>query len=127
VSALGEWTVLVSSHDIEDVERLADHVGIIERGQLRLNEKTDSLLGRFRSVELTGAPDGATAPPGALEWSRAGSLTRFVATDYAGENSERVWSQRYAGASLRTVPLTLREIFIVMARAGREAGKSTAA
>ena len=127
VSALGEWTVLVSSHDIEDVERLADHVGIIERGQLRLNEKTDSLLGRFRSVELTGAPDGATAPPGALEWNRAGSLTRFVATDYAGENSERAWSKRYAGASLRKVPLTLREILIVMARAGREAGKSTAA
>ncbi|MEJ1973156.1 MAG: ABC transporter ATP-binding protein [Lacunisphaera sp.] len=118
VSALGEWTVLVSSHDIEDVERLADNVGIIERGQLRLSEKTDSLLGRFRNVELTGAPDGATAPPGALEWNRAGNLTRFVATDYTGEASERAWRGRYPGVAFRTVPLTLREIFIVLAPRG---------
>jgi len=127
VSALGEWTVLVSSHDIEDVERLADQVGIIERGQLRLSEKTESLLGRFRSVELTGAAESASAPVGALEWNRAGSLTRFVATDYAGEASERGWGERYPAASVRALPMTLREIFIVLARAGRGENKSTAA
>ena len=127
VSALGEWTVLISSHDIEDVERLADHVGIIERGQLRLSERTEDLLGRFRSVELTGAPDGALAPPGALEWSRAGNLTRFVTTDYAGEASERAWRERYPGVNLRALPMTLREIFIVLARTGRTETRSTAA
>src|SRR3954462_14577290 len=38
VSDAGEWTVLVSSHDIEEVERLADHVGLLEDGRLRLSE-----------------------------------------------------------------------------------------
>ncbi len=127
VSSLGEWTVLVSSHDIEDVERLCDHVGILDQGKLRLSETTESLLGRFRSVELTDAPPNAMPPTGAIEWARSGNLTKFITSDYAGEASERTWRERYAGASLKVVPLTLREIFIAQARAGRGNGKVSAA
>src|SRR6185295_14148262 len=82
VSALGEWTVLVSSHDIEEVERLADQVALLDAGRLQLSEKTEALQGRFRRVEITGAPASATAAPGWLEWERAGSLTRFIETRY---------------------------------------------
>jgi ABC-2 type transport system ATP-binding protein len=127
VSALGEWTVLVSSHDIEDVERLCDHVGIIEQGRLKLSEPTETLQGRFRAVELTDAPADATPPTGALEWGRSGNLTKFIAADYAGEASESLWRARYAGATLKVSPLTLREIFIILARAGRSNGKASAA
>ena len=127
VSALGDWTVLVSSHDIEDVERLADHVGMMENGRLKLSEPADALLGRFRSVELTEAAPDATAPAGALEWGRAGNLTKFIAPDYAGEASERAWRERFSGATLKVSPLSLREIFITLARAGRTAQKGAAA
>lgn len=127
VSALGDWTVFVSSHDVEDVERLADHIGMIEHGRLSLSEPAETLQGRFRRVELTNAPDGATAPAGALEWSRAGQLTKFIATDYAGEASERAWRERYPGATLQVTPLTLREIFITLARDGRQQANGTAA
>jgi len=127
VSALGDWTVLVSSHDIEDVERLADQVGIIEQGRLRLSEPTDALLGRFRRVELTDAPAGAAAPAGVLEWGRAGNLTRFIATDYAGDTSERAWQERWPGATIKAAPLTLREIFVTLARAGRDLSSKGAA
>ncbi len=120
VSSLGEWTVLVSSHDIEDVERLCDHVGIMEQGCLKLSEPTEVLQGRFRSVELTDAPAGAIPPTGALDWGRSGNLTKFIATDYTGEASERAWRERYPGATLRISPLSLREIFIILARAGRK-------
>src|SRR5204862_6969501 len=47
VSALGEWTVLVSSHDIDEVERLADHVGMLEEGRLRFSESAEALQRRF--------------------------------------------------------------------------------
>jgi len=127
VSALGEWTVLVSSHDIEDVERLCDHVGIIEQGRLKLSEPTELLQGRFRAVELTGAQPDATPPTGALEWGRSGNLTKFIAPDYAGETSERAWLERYPGATVKVTPLTLREIFITQARAGRPTAKVSAA
>ncbi len=119
-SRLGDWTVLVSSHDIEEVERLADHIALLEGGKLRFTETTEALLGRFRSVELTGASfDPALKPEGAMEWGRVGNLTKFIATDYAGEASERAWRERWPEATLRVTPLTLREIFIHLARAGR--------
>lgn len=129
VSSLGEWTVLVSSHDIDEVERLADHVAMIDGGRLRLSEPTESLQRRFRRVEISRAPGSAVAGagPAALEWEHAGSLTRFVATDYAGEETERSWRERFPGATLAIQPMTLREIFLVLARAGQRGAKGAAA
>src|SRR5882672_542977 len=75
VSSQGDWTVLVSSHDIDEVERLADHVAVLEGGRLRLSEPTEVLQGRFRRVEVTGGPEGVGAGRGSLEWERAGTLT----------------------------------------------------
>lgn len=126
VSALGDWTVLVSSHDIEEVERLADQVALLENGRLRLSESAETLQGRFRRVELTGAAGGAPVA-GALEWEQAGQLTRFVETAYAGETTERVWRERFPGVTVTAQPMTLREIFITLARTGRSQVKGAAA
>lgn len=119
VSALGEWSVLVSSHDIDEVERLADHVAMLEGGRLRLNEPTEMLQGRFRRVEVTGAPDGAEPGNGWLEWERAGTLTRFVETNYAGDATEDGWRLRFGDATITSLPMSLREIFLTLARSGR--------
>jgi ABC-2 type transport system ATP-binding protein len=127
VSAQGEWTVLVSSHDIEEVERLADHVALIDGGRLRLSETTETLQRRFRRVELTGAPASASTAPGWLEWERAGALTRFIETNYAGETTERVWQERFGGAMVKAQPMTLREIFMVLARAHRSGATEASA
>jgi ABC-2 type transport system ATP-binding protein len=141
VSALGEWTVVVSSHDIEEVERLADHVAMLEAGRLRLSETTESLQGRFRRVEVTegaGSPParsergGAAAapmvrPPEWLEWESAGALTRFVETRYAGAVTEQAWRERFGAATVKAQPMTLREIFMVLARTSRAGAVRTEA
>ncbi len=119
VSALGEWTVLVSSHDIDEVERLADRVALLEAGRLRLNETTEALLSRFRRVEVIAGLMLAEQRPDWLEWESAGSLTRFVETRYAGEATELAWRAHFGPAVVRSQPLSLREIFMVLARAGR--------
>jgi ABC-2 type transport system ATP-binding protein len=118
VSTQGDWTVLVSSHDVDDVERLVDRIAFIDAGCLRLNEPTDVLQGRFRRVEVTGGNGGAAVGPaaGELEWARSGQLTRFVATAYAGEASERDWRARLPGAAFNVQPMSLREIFVTLAR-----------
>jgi ABC-2 type transport system ATP-binding protein len=123
VSALGEWTVLVSSHDIEEVERLCDRVTMLEAGRLRLNETTEALQGRFRRVEATGsvAPGAGVGRPEWLEWETAGALTRFVETQYAGEVTERAWRGRLGVVEVRAQPMTLREIFMTLARAEKNA------
>lgn len=119
VSATGDWTVVVSSHDIEEVERLADHVAMLDAGRLRLSERTESLQARFRRVEVTDASATAVAPPDCVEWERAGALTRFVATRYAAGESERDWSARLGTSAVRVQPMSLREIFMTLARTGR--------
>ena len=127
VSAVGDWTVVVSSHDIEEVERLADHVAMLDAGRLGLSETTAALLGRFRRVEITGGPVVGAAEPGVLGWERAGGLARFVVTDYTGEVSERRWLERYAGATVSFRLMTLREIFVALARARQGAKEGVAA
>ena len=129
-SELGDWTVLVSSHDIEEVERLADHVALLEAGRLRFTETTEALLGRFRRVEVTVAA-GAAAPggsPGAwLELDQQGGLVRFVDPQYDREATERACAGRYPGSAVRVQPMTLREIFVTLARANRIEAKGAVA
>ena len=121
VSALGEWTVLVSSHDIDEVERLADHVAMIEGGRLKLSEPTETLQGRFRRVEVTGGAEKLEIADGWLEWERAGALTKFVETNYAGEATEDGWRLRFGDATVVATPMSLREIFMTLARSARGA------
>ena len=127
VSSQGEWTVLVSSHDIDEVERLADRVAILDGGRLRISETTESLQGRFRRVEVTAAPESAVAAPGWLDWQRAGILTRFVECHYQGEITERKWREAFGGAAVSAQPMTLREIFMVLAHSPRDAGREAIA
>jgi len=37
------WTVFLSSHDIDEVERLCDSIAVIDEGRLRLSESVDEL------------------------------------------------------------------------------------
>ncbi|MFI5356952.1 MAG: ABC transporter ATP-binding protein [Opitutales bacterium] len=126
VSAQGDWSVLVSSHDVDEVERLVDHVALLEHGRLRLSEPAEALQGRFRRVEMTRAAAGQPLA-GMLEWAQSGQMTRFVATDYAGEASERTWRERFPGAELRIGPMSLKEIFVSLIRAGKPTQEGVAA
>ena len=51
LSEEGNWSVFISSHDIDEVERLANWVGIINGGRLMLAESADALQARFRRIE----------------------------------------------------------------------------
>jgi ABC-2 type transport system ATP-binding protein len=46
-----ERTVVISSHQLADLERLADHCAIIARGQLIAMAPMDGLLDRYRQVD----------------------------------------------------------------------------
>ena len=128
-SDLGEWTVLVSSHDIEEVERLADNVALLEAGRLRFSETTDSLLGRFRRVEVavSGAAQLDAPPSGWLELERKGGLVRFVESNYERAVTERACRERFPESAVTAHPMTLREIFVTLARETRNQPKGAAA
>ena len=122
----GETTVLISSHDIEEVERLADKIGLIEDGSLRFAESTESLLGRFRRIEIDQEYRGPAGglPATWLGWECGAGRVSFVDSAYEREATERACRERFPAAAVQARPMALREIFIALARAGQ---KSTGA
>ena len=48
----GDRTVLISSHGLGDIERFADHLGIIKQGRVLLEGRTDEIVDRFRLAEF---------------------------------------------------------------------------
>ena len=47
-----EWSVLICSHDLEELEMLADWVGFISGGEMLLSEPMDDLRARFPGATL---------------------------------------------------------------------------
>ncbi len=117
------WTVFVSSHDIDEVERLADWIGILNQGRLELAEPVSSLLGRFRLVEVT--IDGEAQVPAGLPaaWivpEASGHMVRFVdsAFDEPGLGPQ-VRALMSGARDIAATPMSLRNIFIALARVYR--------
>ena len=117
------WTVFVSSHDIDEVERLADWVGIINEGELKLSESTASLQGRFRQVEMTRADEGALPAGLPASWlvpEQNGRVVRWVDSAYDEAALAAAVEQYFPGGRLeRVAPLSLRDIFLSLARTYR--------
>ena len=121
-----QWTVLLSSHDLDEVERLVDTVGFLDSGRLVLSEPFAEMHARFRRVEVTTAealPDsahkGATFP-GWIGIQQAGRVVRFVETRYVETDTERRAAAAFTAARVEAHPMTLREIFVAIVRDRRE-------
>ena len=112
-------TVLVSSHDIDEVERLADWVGFMRDGQLQFAERVPALLGRFRLVEVVAAGDVVLDMPRVPHWlphGTAGRTLRFIDTRHDHVDAAARIATAFPGCAISASPLPLREIFITLAR-----------
>ena len=122
-------TFIVSSHDIDEVERLADYVGFLAGGRLLVHESADSLRGRFRTVEVVGS---AIAPPagrpaGWLEVKQpSGNVIQLVHGAFSPAAQSEL-TALFPGSTVSVHAMTLSEIFLVLARGHRDsAGKEAA-
>lgn len=119
-----EWTVFLCSHDIGELEMLADRVGVIDGGRMVLSEPMDVLRDRFKAVDvmMNGGPFVATEelPPDWLGVSRSGRRLRFVIANHGAPDWEEDIRGRLLGAARVSVrPASLREVFVAVAREGR--------
>jgi ABC-2 type transport system ATP-binding protein len=118
-----QWTVFLASHDIDEVERLADWVAMINNGRLLLSESVASLLSRFRQIEVVPAVEGAVPSPLPPSWllaQKAGRTVRFFDTKYEPESSDALLRQVFPDAQhVMAEPMSLRAIFVALARAHR--------
>jgi ABC-2 type transport system ATP-binding protein len=103
-------TVLLTTHDLAGVERLADRVGIMRNGRLVLDEEVEALKARFRRVRFA-------AQPVALEQNAL--RTALVRTWGAGAEAivtnydERAF-ERLSGSSAEVSAMSLEDIFIAV-------------
>jgi len=73
----GKRTVLIATHTIEEVRRLADYVAFIHDGKLVLYEEKDAILDAWRALWIEAPHVEPERLPGVVEWER-GALTRLV-------------------------------------------------
>jgi len=119
----GDWSVLIASHDIAEIERLADHVGYLDEGTLVFSEPLAELQERYRAVEAmlpgTDEPDGSY-PESWLDVERAGRIMRFVDRAYDRDKTSHDLRRMFPGIQEHTASaVPLQRVFLAHARESR--------
>jgi ABC-2 type transport system ATP-binding protein len=106
-------TVLFSTHILSDLERVADHVGIMDRGHLVAASRLESIQSETKRVQVIfegAAPPEGFAVPGAIRSHAEGPVVTAVARLASDSQLDAV--RRIPGARVNVFPLNLEEIFI---------------
>lgn len=106
-------TVLVSSHNLRELEDVCDHVGILNHGKVLLERSLSDL--QDNTVKLQVAYQGVTEPPlpaelNILHRSHVGRVYTYIVRGSSQEIMRRM--QITEPVLLESIPLTLEEIFI---------------
>jgi len=120
----GEMTVLISSHELAEIDGVATHVAFVDEGSVLFEESIAELIGRFREVRVTlekEAPPPSQAPEDWLQVRPSGVMLNFVDTQYSEDLlGDRVRSLVGRVRAIDAQPMALRSIFTVLARAARD-------
>jgi ABC-2 type transport system ATP-binding protein len=107
-------TVLISSHGLSDIERFADHIGIIKNGSLLLEGRMDEIVERFACIAF----DYENAAPlprvdGVYVQQHSGNRWKAIIDTHNG-TVEKLRS--YGVKELSESPVTLEELFVALAK-----------
>ncbi|HVJ45405.1 MAG TPA: ABC transporter ATP-binding protein [Luteolibacter sp.] len=113
------WSVLISSHDLAEIDTLVDQVIFLQQGKIVLDEESESLLSRHRKVRLLLPGETSELPglPGNwVEVSRKGRVLQFVDMAVKGDTASRVRHLLPDAENIEISAMSLRDIFISIAR-----------
>jgi ABC-2 type transport system ATP-binding protein len=117
-----QTSIIVSSHDLADIESFASHIGYLDQGHLQFGEELTALTGRFREMEVTLA-EPALPAPWPTHWLRPESspaVVRFVETHFDPNRTFGEIRLLFRGVTnIEANPMPLRSIFVTLARASR--------
>jgi ABC-2 type transport system ATP-binding protein len=106
-------TVLVSSHNLRELEDVCDHVGIMNRGSILLERSLSELQGNVIKLQIAFPSQETPALPEDLKIlhaSRTGRVHTFIVRGTAEEVTGRM--AEFHPILMDALPLTLEEIFI---------------
>ena len=102
-----ETTVLISSHNLRELEDICDHVGIMDKGKMLLERSLEDMQGSTVKLQMVGEP-----PEGLniLHESSSGRLKTLVVRGSSEEVTQKI--QAAKPVYFDVLPLSLEEIFI---------------
>ena len=105
-------TVVISSHNLRELEDVCDHVGVIDHGTMLLERTLSQLQEDFVKVQLVFPPECAPALPGItpLHHSCTGRVHTFILK--CGAQAAEQAALAVSPVFYDILPLTLEEIFI---------------
>jgi ABC-2 type transport system ATP-binding protein len=110
----GDAAVLFSTHILSDVERVADEIGILAKGTLRISESLDTLKGSIRQVRFYDFPNviPQTDIPDSFRTVR--SNDEVLVTLRTGADPQ-AWARRWS-CQYEERALNLEDIFVELSR-----------
>ncbi|MGA2245716.1 MAG: ABC transporter ATP-binding protein [Verrucomicrobiota bacterium] len=112
-------TVLISSHGLTDIERFADHIGMIKDGKLLWEGRTDEIVDRFRIAEFSTTHGTTFANrAGLVILKRTENRWHALLDEQSGAQD---WLNTHGAHDLTLTRLTLEDLFVALAR--EEEGK----
>ena len=114
-------TILFSSHILGDVERVADRIGILVDGVLRVDCPTEHFKDSIRKLvlEFAGEPPQFPACPGLVSSQQVGRTLEAVIVGYS--DGHRRLAESLAPRVLEVVEMNLEDAFIEYTRGPRRA------
>jgi ABC-2 type transport system ATP-binding protein len=106
--------VFISSHAIADLERIADHVGMIKNGRLVFEGATDEVVDRYRLVDLVAdAITDLNHQPGVVVQQHEQDRWRVI-IDRSVTSVERLTGR--GARAVADTPMSLEELFVALGR-----------
>ncbi len=108
-----EMTVFFSSHQIAEVDQIADHVAILDKGRTVVAGELDDLRQNFRRIDLVfegDAPAATFRAAGVRGIRRKGRVLSVMSSTGAGAVLDE--ARALGPISTDVVPVTLKEIFL---------------
>ncbi len=116
-------TILISSHDLAEIESFATHIAYLDDGRLRFTEEAGTLAERFRQVEIVFDAPPALPRDWPATWMQpqtASAVLRFVESRFDRERTPADVGRLFPDArGVEFTPMALKDIFVALAMAGR--------
>jgi ABC-2 type transport system ATP-binding protein len=106
-------TIFFSSHQLSEVELIADHVGIVDQGRMVVSGCLDDLKARYQRVHVV-LESGEGPPVRWLEGAESIRQEGRVLSILCSHNGDAIVEQAQSipGATVERFPVTLKEIFL---------------
>lgn len=108
-----EMTIIISSHNLRELEDICDYIGILHEGKLLIQKDLDDLKADLHKIQIAfsdGVPGSLLQDMQILRQERRGNVLILVVRGAYDETVRHI--QSYNPAIFDILPLTLEEIFI---------------